>query len=317
MADKSFIEFRLDPDNIKEELSQLIPYYETLKYYHENPDAPISETAKVALNETPFIGSLLRGEPVDAAKEAIIMGMPIPTTKGKNYIVRDPYGPTVERYKFIKDEVNNPSNTTRYIEPNGTIYEELKTDPSKVIDVDWPNSKPIDKSKPDVELYDLDHNTYKDILNEYDFILDNLTPSKLKKVRRYNNAGEDITVGNDVYKPAQFYAHYSDLRSNLKKLNNKSSLSTSDQLKLKQIQTEMKLMEIADGFTKNGPYLNYTTVTDWNGQPTKILNDKKVLEEILNDNSQPYVYEPTFSYTSSNPLWVKKMRQRVKESKYK
>ena len=73
MADKSFIEFRLDPDNIKEELSQLIPYYETLKYYHENPDAPISETAKVALNETPFIGSLLRGEPVNAAKEAFIV----------------------------------------------------------------------------------------------------------------------------------------------------------------------------------------------------------------------------------------------------
>lgn len=113
MADKSFIEFRLDPDNIKEELSQLIPYYETLKYYHENPDAPISETAKVALNETPFIGSLLRGEPVDAAKEAFIMGLtPTKIKSIQEYVKKHPKSTYTnagnELYdisKFMDDEI--------------------------------------------------------------------------------------------------------------------------------------------------------------------------------------------------------------------
>jgi len=316
MADKSFIEMRLDPEHIKEELAQIIPYHQTLKFFHENPDASISETAKVAAQETPILGSILRGKPVDAAKEAIIMGMPIPKSKERVYITNDPYGFTAERYKLIKDEVNNPSNTTRYIDPHGTIYEELATNPNKVKDVEYPKSKPFDKSDPDVKLYDLDPATYKEMLNEYDFILDNLSPAKLKKVRRYNNAGEDITVGNDVYKPAQFFNHYNELIDKLMKLNKKSSLSQAEQLKLKQIQTEMKMMEMADGFTQNGPYLNYTMINDWNGKPYKVMDDKKVEEEILNDNSQRYVYEPGY-YTLDNPLWARVMRRRVKEGKYK
>lgn len=129
MADKSFIEFRLDPDNIKEELSQLIPYYETLKYYHENPDAPISETAKVALNETPFIGSLLRGEPVNAAKEAFIMGLtPTKIKSIKNYVNKHPNA----KYENIGNEIydigtpDTPRGTPRVNKPGerGNFFEE-------------------------------------------------------------------------------------------------------------------------------------------------------------------------------------------------
>lgn len=74
---KGFISFRLNPEAIKEELISFVPYNRTLRYLHDNPEAPISETAKIAMSETPILGSLLAGEPVDAAKEAFLFGMPI------------------------------------------------------------------------------------------------------------------------------------------------------------------------------------------------------------------------------------------------
>ena len=74
---KGFISFRLNPEAIKEELISFVPYNRTLSYLHDNPDAPISETAKVAASETPILGSLLAGEPTDAVKEAILFGAPI------------------------------------------------------------------------------------------------------------------------------------------------------------------------------------------------------------------------------------------------
>lgn len=74
---KGFISFRLNPESIKEELISFVPYNRTLRYLHDNPDAPISETFKVAASETPILGSLLAGEPTDAAKEAFLFGLPI------------------------------------------------------------------------------------------------------------------------------------------------------------------------------------------------------------------------------------------------
>jgi len=84
---KGFISFRLNPEAIKEELISFVPYNRTLHYFHDNPEAPISETAKIAMSETPILGSLLAGEPVDAAKEAILFSAPIKAktkTKVKN-----------------------------------------------------------------------------------------------------------------------------------------------------------------------------------------------------------------------------------------
>jgi hypothetical protein len=103
---KGFISFRLNPDAIKEELKALIPYYQTFKYFHDNPDAPISETAQVAAQETPFIGSLLRGDYGDAAQEAILMGMPVPKTR-----VKMPNGKTI----YVDREVSiDPNKTDKY-----------------------------------------------------------------------------------------------------------------------------------------------------------------------------------------------------------
>ena len=74
---KGFISFRLNPDAIKEALIEQVPYNRTLRHIYNNPEGDIRETAKVAASETPILGSLLAGEPVDAAKEAFLFGLPI------------------------------------------------------------------------------------------------------------------------------------------------------------------------------------------------------------------------------------------------
>lgn len=74
---KGFISFRLNPDAIKEELISFVPYNRTLRHIYNNPEGDIRETAELAAYETPVLGSLLSGEPVDAAKEAFLLGSPI------------------------------------------------------------------------------------------------------------------------------------------------------------------------------------------------------------------------------------------------
>lgn len=213
MADKSFIEFRLDPDNIKEELSQLIPYYETLKYYHENPDAPISETAKVALNETPFIGSLLRGEPVDAAKEAFIMGLtPTKIKSIKNYVNKHPNAKYTnsanELYdisKFVEDEIaKKPGH-------KGNYAQELE---DKMDNGDWMN----DYDNVNEVLTDLNESA-KIPSSPYDF--DKPLISKAKdfstKYFRLKNLKDQLTVMKDKMPKDVYESNIYNLDLDIKK----------------------------------------------------------------------------------------------------
>ena len=71
---------------------------------------------------------------------------------------------------------------------------------------------------------------------------------------------------------------------------------------IKQIQSEIKMLESADDFTQSGPYLN---------------NNANIRNNILSDNSQTYIEEPLFSYTSENPLWLKILRRNLKEGEFK
>lgn len=303
MADKSFIEFRLDPDNIKEELSQLIPYYETLKYYHENPDAPISETAKVALNETPFIGSLLRGEPVNAAKEAIIMGMPIPSNKYQVY----KFSSAVPdyQYKFVKDLHNH-----NYANINGNVYIDEKgryyvKSPNSNLGWDINELKPVKMDSDPTRFYDATPADVANTYNEYQFVFDNFSPAKLNKVRRFGGAGEDVQVGNKNYKPLSFYDRYKEVSGEINKLNSKlkkRNLTSNETLKLKQLESEMKMLETADDFTQFGPYLK--------DDGTNALNNA------LNDNSKRFIEEDDWYVNMKNPWWVRTMRDWKKSGRY-
>lgn len=72
---KSWIEWKLDPNYIIDQLGNLIPYRHTIGLM--DSEAPWSEVGKSALRETPILGSLLAGEPTDALKEAILFSTPI------------------------------------------------------------------------------------------------------------------------------------------------------------------------------------------------------------------------------------------------
>lgn len=87
---KGFISFRLNPEALKEALIEQVPYNRTLRHIYNNPEGDIRETAKVAASETPILGSLLAGEPVDAAKEAFLLATPAKASKARAYIKKHP-----------------------------------------------------------------------------------------------------------------------------------------------------------------------------------------------------------------------------------
>ena len=166
---KSFIQFRLNPDAIKEELISFIPYNRTLRHIYNNQDGDIRETAKVAMSETPVIGSLLAGEPTDAVKEAFLMGIPVPGTS---------------EMKKLKKEINNNPNREYFNHYGNLYYKDKIRNKDKYVNA-------ADKSsKKDVnEWYDYyegpNTNTYK--YNDYKQVLDDIDASGQIHDKLYNS----------------------------------------------------------------------------------------------------------------------------------
>lgn len=147
---KGFISFRLNPEAIKEELISFVPYNRTLRYFYDNPDVQISETAKVAASETPILGSLLAGEPVDAAKEAILLGVPVgPNYKqGINDLANKGYEFRISKGHTLGDE---PTQT------KGEIYAYKRNSKGKIVD-----SKIIKPAETNRKRFDTDKPEYND-----------------------------------------------------------------------------------------------------------------------------------------------------------
>lgn len=116
---KGFISFRLNPDAIKEALIEQVPYNRTLRYFHNNTDAPISETARVAASETPVLGSILGGEPTDALKEALLFGTPIKAPLAKKQL---------SKFK--------PGTEIKVTDPTGILVKEPNARKAKVYSLD-------------------------------------------------------------------------------------------------------------------------------------------------------------------------------------
>lgn len=89
---KGFISFRLNPDAIKEEALNLVPWPvgTIAREMYRNPDGSIVETAKQVGRETPILGALLSGEYSDAAKEAFMLATPAKASKARDYIKKHP-----------------------------------------------------------------------------------------------------------------------------------------------------------------------------------------------------------------------------------
>lgn len=116
---KGFISFRLNPDAIKEEALNLIPWPvgTIAREMYRNPDGSIVETAKQVGRETPVLGSLLSGEYSDAAKEAILFGFPV----GKGY--RQEISNLANKgYRFRVSEPTAQIPGHRYTMDEGEIY---------------------------------------------------------------------------------------------------------------------------------------------------------------------------------------------------
>ena len=147
---KGFISFRLNPEAIKEALIEQVPYNRTLRHIYNNPEGDIRETANVAASETPILGSLLAGEPVDAAKEAILLGVPVgPNYKqGINDLANKGYEFRISKGHTLGDE---PTQT------EGEIYAYKRNSKGKIVD-----SKIIKPAETNRNRFDTDKPEYND-----------------------------------------------------------------------------------------------------------------------------------------------------------
>lgn len=103
---KSWIEWKLDPNYIIDQLGNLIPYRHTIGLI--DSEAPWSEVGKSAVRETPILGSILSGEPTDALKEAFLMGFPMKANKG--YVTM----PNGKKIKLDKEVIVDEAKTDKY-----------------------------------------------------------------------------------------------------------------------------------------------------------------------------------------------------------
>lgn len=127
------ISFRLNPDAIKEQLWGLIPYNQTLRHIHNNPEGDISETLKIAARETPILGSILAGEPSDAVKEAVLIAVPGPKSSKA-----DVYN---HQRKFVNDNPNK-----QFVDINGDLF--IKEANGDIITKYYQKARPTGKQIP-------------------------------------------------------------------------------------------------------------------------------------------------------------------------
>lgn len=123
---KGFISFKLDPDYIVDQLGNLIPYRNTIGMI--DSEAPWSEVGKSALSETPVLGRLLAGEPLDAAKEAFFLGSPVKApAKFKKEISKLPKTTQFRQEGSNTIRAYDPKSGKSwviYVEDNGGIYKD-------------------------------------------------------------------------------------------------------------------------------------------------------------------------------------------------
>ena len=131
MADKSFIQMKLDKDNALNELKQVVPGLRALQYYHNNPDSSFANTLDLLAEDiVPFYAAHKYGaEPEDYVKEAFLVGMTPGKVKAvKNYIKNHPNA----KFENVSNELydigtpDSPRGEPRVNKPGyvGNFFEE-------------------------------------------------------------------------------------------------------------------------------------------------------------------------------------------------
>lgn len=144
--EKSWLEFKFNKEQAKEQLKQTIPGLRALMYMHDNPESSALETLDLAAEDfVPFYSAIKYGaDPSDFAKEAMLLGL-----------IRHVGGPS--KSELIKEIKNNPNR--EWYNSNQDLY--YKDNNGNIVNYDSPDYTP---DMNNIRKY----NSYQDVLDDID-----------------------------------------------------------------------------------------------------------------------------------------------------
>lgn len=169
---KSWLEFKFNKEQAKEQLKQTIPGLRALMYMHDNPESSALETLDLAAEDfVPFYSAIKYGaDPSDFAKEAMLLGLmrwPDIASKVKR---------SVERNK--DREYYNSNQNLYYMDKDGNLQS---------ISKEYGPEPDLDNVRK--------YNSYKDVLDDMAY-----TEEALKEARPLGERGSIINSGLEAYK---------------------------------------------------------------------------------------------------------------------
>lgn len=155
-SEKSWLEFKFNKDQAKEQLKQTIPGLRALMYMHDNPESSALETLDLAAEDfVPFYSAIKYGaDPSDFAKEAMLLGL-----------IRHVGGPS--KSELINEIKNNP-NREWYNSNQDLFYKDNK---GNLVNYDSPDYTP---DMNNIRKY----NSYQDVLDDINNTQDAVLTSK-------------------------------------------------------------------------------------------------------------------------------------------
>lgn len=277
MADKSFIQMKLDKDNALNELKQVVPGLRALQYYHDNPDSSFANTLDLLAEDfVPFYAAHKYGaEPEDYIKEAFIIGMtPAKAQQMKQYIAKHPNDKYVNNYNNVfrmgDDGFGMTPASDQYYRPDfpgGKGYQEYK-DVNQLLD-------DIDKS---LNVPQTPYTRANDALMDAEFrqgAISQYAERRRGLVEDYNN----WEIAPEEYKESykETYGSKDKLLARINELD----------ANIKKLKAEDKLFQIENEFN-NGPEI---PAIDENR--SSYGNDYDKLIQQLNDN---YFFNQTSNF---------------------
>jgi len=170
--EKSWLEFKFNKEQAKEQLKQTIPGLRALMNIYENPESSALETLDLAAEDfVPFYAATKYGaDPSDFAKEAMLLGLighPTIASKAKRSVVRN------------KDR--------EYYNSNQNLYYKDKDGNLQSISKEYGPEPDLDNVRK--------YNSYKDVLEDMAY-----TEEALKEARPLGERGSVINSGLEAYK---------------------------------------------------------------------------------------------------------------------
>lgn len=169
--EKSWLEFKFNKEQAKEQLKQTIPGLRALMHMHDYPESNALETLDLAAEDfVPFYSAIKYGaEPSDFAKEAMLLGLmkwPDIASKAKRSVVRN------------KDrEYYNSNQNLYYMDKDGNLHN---------INKEYGPEPDLDNMRK--------YNSYQDVLDDMAY-----TEEALKEAKPLGERGSDVYNATKAY----------------------------------------------------------------------------------------------------------------------